>query len=225
MSPPADLVYLDPPFNTKTKRSGSSGTYNDSLPDGEYYEFCWSILEAVRSCLSDTGTIVWHCDWRTSHRVRCIMDGVFGQQRFLNEIIWCYNSGGASRTKLASKHDTLFWYSKSDQWTFTEPREPYPRDYGNRPGFHPDGKVWSDWWIVPIMSTTSSERTGYPTQKPIELLRKVITMATNSGDLVVDPFCGSGTTLVVAAELGRRFFGGDSNPQAVEIAKGRLGIS
>jgi site-specific DNA-methyltransferase (adenine-specific) len=151
------------------------------------------------------------------------LERIFGAENFRNEIIWCYSSGGASRRHFSRKHDNLFVYSKNaDKAKFNVIREPYPRDYGDREGFHPDGRIMNDWWQIGILSTTANERVGYPTQKPLELMKRLVTAYTDEGDVVLDYFCGSGTTAVAAKMLNRKYVICDKNPTAIELATKRL---
>ncbi len=162
---------------------------------------------------------------------------------FVNEIVWHYGLGAArGRRRLLTKHDVIFWYAGSPGYTFNLLRdEPTPamldkyrhvdeagnrymNSYGKR-YLLKGGKPLDDVWDIPAIAPTSKERAGYPTQKPLALLQRIVQLASNPGDLVLDPFCGSGTTLVAAQHLGRRWIGIDSNPQAIAIARRRLGIA
>jgi site-specific DNA-methyltransferase (adenine-specific) len=162
--------------------------------------------------------------------------------RFVNEIIWHYGLGASkARRHLLTKHDVIFWYANGPDYTFNLIREEptkamlakyrhtdadgnrYMMSYGRRYTMK-GGKPLDDVWDIPAIAPTSAERAGYPTQKPLALLRRIIQLASNEGDLVLDPFCGSGTTLVAAQQLGRRWIGVDANPQAVAIATDRLGL-
>lgn len=164
-------------------------------------------------------------DWHAAHHVRLGLERVFGETNFRNEIIWCYNSGGASKKHFSRKHDNLFVYAKNaDSCKFNLIREPYPRNYGDREGFHPDGRIMNDWWQIGILSTTAKERNGYPTQKPLELLERILKAYTNEGDLVLDCFCGSGTLGAAAKNLNREFVLVDNNPEAIKVTKKRIGV-
>lgn len=221
-----DFCYIDPPFNTKARRVGPEGSYADRWSEtAEYVAFLEERLRELHLVLGPEGSVMVHVDPRTSHYVKVMMDGVFGESNFINEIIWSYNSGGAGKRTLAKKHDSILFYGKYKDYTFNVKREPYPRYYGDRAGFHPDGRMLTDVWQIPIMSTTSKERCGYPTQKPVALLERILGVATNPGDLVLDFFCGSGTTGIAAQNLGRRFLLGDNNPEAVQHATERLVVA
>jgi site-specific DNA-methyltransferase (adenine-specific) len=245
------LIYLDPPFNTNLRRVGEAGTqqvaYEDSFgAPAAYVAYMRPRLLALQRLLAANGSLFFHCDWRMSHHVRLLLDEVFavtgGGGVFVNEIIWHYGLGAArAGRRLLSKHDVIFWYANSEQYTFNLLRaEPtramqakyrhvdeqgnrYMNSYGKR-YLLKGGKPLDDVWDIPSISPTSSERTGYPTQKPLALLNRIVQLATNPGDLVLDPFCGSGTTLVAAQRLGRAWIGIDANPQAVEVAGRRLGV-
>jgi site-specific DNA-methyltransferase (adenine-specific) len=223
-----DLAYIDPPFATGRRRQASSGGYDDRWPTVDAYRrWLEPHLVELHRVLADHGNLVVHLDWRASHHVKVALDGIFavegpGGGEFVNDIAWCYQSGGVGKRSFARKHDNLLWYGKGPGYRFNPQREPYPHDYGDRPGFHPDGRLMNDWWAIPILSTTSGERAGYPTQKPVALLERIIVSGSDPGDVVLDCFCGSGTTGVAAARLGRAAILGDANPEAVRVARGRL---
>ena len=214
-----DFIYLDPPYYCDR----DFGEFSDKWNSIEHYMgMLISTFVQARRILKPHGNLCVHVDWHASHRVRVSLENIFLPRNFRNEIIWCYASGGASKRHFSRKHDNLFIYAKdADLCRFNLIREPYPRDYGGREGFHPDGRIMNDWWQIGILSTTAKERNGYPTQKPLELLERLVKAYTNEGDLVLDPMCGSGTTLEAALRLGRNVVGVDSNPNAVLITKDR----
>lgn len=217
-----DFIYIDPPYYCQ-KNFGEFDDRWDSVHD--YISSLKPQFEESKRVLKEHGNICVHVDWHGSHRVRVALEEVFGEDNFRNEIIWCYSSGGASSRHFSRKHDSLFVYAKnSDKCRFNVMREPYPRDYGDRPGFHPDGRIMNDWWQIGILSTTAKERTGYPTQKPLQLLERLIKSYTNEGDIVMDYYCGSGTTGVAAKGLGRGYILVDKNPKAIDIANERLHV-
>jgi site-specific DNA-methyltransferase (adenine-specific) len=260
------LVYLDPPFNTNVRRVGglrnaervgaagnnvpaggrggsrTAPTYPDSFGAPEsYVAYMRPRVEQLRRVLTPDGSLFFHCDWRMAHHVRLLLDEVFGAAGvFVNEIVWHYGLGAArARRQLLTKHDVIFWYARSRQYTFhllraeptpamqakyrhvDEQGNRYMNSYGKR-YLLKGGKPLDDVWDIPAIAPTSAERVGYPTQKPLALLARIVQLASNEGDCVLDPFCGSGTTLVAAQQLGRRWIGIDSNPQAIEIAGERL---
>ena len=259
----AGLIYLDPPFNTRLRRTASTSrsvrhnreattpaTYADSFGSApDYVAYMRPRLLAMRRVLSAKGSLFFHSDWRMSHHVRLLLDDIFDLSNdeattpgvFVNEIIWHYGLG-ASRAghSLLSKHDVIFWYANSPEYTFNlirqvptaamlrkyshtdEQGRRYMNSYGKR-YLLKGGKPLDDVWDLPAIAPTASERAGYPTQKPLALLTRIIQLASNEGDLVLDPFCGSGTALVAAQRLNRKWIGIDANPMAVEIATQRLG--
>jgi site-specific DNA-methyltransferase (adenine-specific) len=221
--PEIDLIYIDPPFAT----GRNFGEYDDSLSPEETV---WNVLDLLSLAwekLKTGGNVIIHVDWRTAHLYRFFieehLDGFTLPNSILqNEIIWKYNSGGASKKHLSRKHDNLLWYTKGDGYTFNVMREPYPHNYGDRPGFHPEGKMLADVWEIPFISTSAKERCGYPTQKPLALLERVIEIFSNENDLVLDFFAGSGTTGVAARKLQRDFILIDVNPEATRITEERI---
>jgi site-specific DNA-methyltransferase (adenine-specific) len=214
-----DFIYIDPPYYCQR----DFGQFNDKWANvDEYISALKPTFVHAQRVLKSHGNICVHVDWHGAHHVRVALEEVFGEHNFRNEIIWCYASGGASPRHLSRKHDNLFVYSKNaDECRFNVQREPYPREYGAREGFHPDGRIMNDWWQIGILSTTAKERTGYPTQKPLELIERLLKTYTNEGDLVLDFFCGSGTTGEAAIRMNRRFVLVDKNPKACEIARKR----
>lgn len=238
-----DLIYADPPFNSNRTVGPSKGhrvTFNDRHGEGVlgFLDFLRPRLVEMRRLLSPKGCLYVHLDWRTVHYVKVMLDEVFGQGHFLNEIIWSYRSGGVAKRWFARKHDTLLLYAKQvGVHVFNQLRNgeyrtqdlkmstegvPFKQTRNGRLYFHPDGPAVPDVWDIPFLSTVSNERVGYPTQKPEALLERIIRASSNEGDLVADFFCGSGTTLAVAARLKRRWLGCDVNPHAVTIAYRRL---
>ncbi len=174
-------------------------------------------LIEMRRALSDDGSIYLHCDPTSSHYMKQLMDAVFGMDNFRNEIIWSYGLGGSSPKRYSRKHDVILFYTKSDRYTFNKPQTPATsqRLKGRMKGA-------TDVWDIPSLNNMAKERTGFPTQKPLALYERIIEASTNPGDLVVDPFCGSGTTLIAAERLNRRWIGIDTNPTAIETTRGRL---
>jgi site-specific DNA-methyltransferase (adenine-specific) len=246
----ADLVVTDPPFATGKARRSPHGAREPGLRAGRItharFEDRWDDLEAylaflrprLEQChriLSPEGSLVLHLDHRAVHLARIELDRIFGRQRFINEIIWHYTGGGRARRYFSRKHDSLLWYARGRRWTFhiDEVRQPYKpssgyaRDgivsqAGKRYQPHPDGTPADDVWDLPMINPLSRERTGYPTQKPEALLDRLIRALSRPGDLVCDPFCGSGTTPAVAHRLGRRWLACDTNPDAIQTTRQRL---
>lgn len=245
-----DLVYADPPFATgrvrrlerirtgegEATRRGFAGreyryevvsthTYADTASLEEHLADLRVRLAAVRRVLAPHGSVYVHVDWRTSHHVRLLLDELFGADHFLNELIWAYDYGGRARDRWPRKHDTILWYARGDEWRFERDaidRIPYLAPDLVGPEKAAMGKLPTDVWWMTIVPPASRERTGYPTQKPVRLLERILAASSRPGDLVVDPYAGSGTTGVAAARLGRRCLLVDRNPAAVEIARSRL---
>jgi site-specific DNA-methyltransferase (adenine-specific) len=192
------------------------------------------LCELYRS-LSPTGSLYLHCDRRTAHYFRIVCDALFGEGNFRNEVVWHYTGGGRAKTYFSRKHDVILFYSKSAKYTFNldAVRQPYSETSGYaRSGItsasgkrympHPDGTPADDVWDIPIVNPMARERTGYPTQKPSALLERIIAASSNEGDVVLDPCCGSGTTLVAAERLGRNWIGIDLSELAVAASRHRL---
>ena len=174
-------------------------------------------LVEMRRVLTSDGSIYVHCDPTSSHYLKQLMDAVFGADNFRNEIIWSYGLGGSSPKRYSRKHDVILFYTKSDRYTFNKPQTP-----AKSQRLRGQMKGATDVWDIPSLNNMAKERTGFPTQKPLALYERIIEASTNPGDLVLDPFCGSGTTLLAAERLDRRWIGIDANPMAIETARGRL---
>ncbi len=188
-------------------------------------------LLELRRVLKDTGSIYLHCDPTASHYLKLLMDAIFGVNNFRNEIVWGYRTGGVSKRWWARKHDIIFFYSKSENYFFnpTQERIYYKKSFFN-PKVDEQGRyyadvymrdVWDDKKAKPIINV-SKDRIGYPTQKPEALLERIIKASSNKGDLVLDPFCGCGTTVAVAEKLGRRWIGIDITYLAIDVISKRL---
>lgn len=197
-------------------------------------------LIEIQRLLKSTGSVYLHCDPTASHYLKVIMDAVFGRENFRNEIVWCYRGGGVPRRNFARKHDVILRYTKSDDYTFN----PQYLEYSDaskalvnaRGGISIDGRErdlergahMPDWWSdINSLQTWSPERTGYPTQKPVRLLERIIRSSSNrsssnEGDIVMDPFCGCGTTMVAAERLGRSWIGIDVEPMALSVLRDRF---
>jgi DNA modification methylase len=246
-----DLIYADPPFFSQKHYPARIGRGEDSRRPQEWklaegYPDAWPTLDAyldmlyprlrlMHQLLSPTGTLYLHLDWHASPYARLLLDEIFGAERLLNEIVWVYHGPSPIRSAFNRKHDTILVYTKSEQYKFNVDavRQPYNavtvKTFASSPkagfGKVPDlarGKVPEDWWYFPVVARLHNERSGYPTQKPEALLERIILASSNQGDLVADFFCGSGTTLVVAARLGRRFIGSDIAARAVQTSRARL---
>ncbi len=230
------LVYADPPFGTNSARVAVGGEYADTWADpAAYIAWLRPRVEAMHRLLTPDGTLYLHLDRRNVHHARLLLDTIYGAHNFQNEIIWHYTGGGRGGRWFPHKHDNILVYHKGPGYIFNADllREPYAPSSGYaRAGIrarsgkhytpHPDGKLMDDVWRIPIVNPLSRERTGYPTQKPEALLRRIVLASTNRGDLVLDPFCGSGTTAVVAQLTGRAWVAIDSSPSAIEITRARL---
>lgn len=214
-----NLLYCDPPYNT----GNDFDAFDDNFGTVDrYVEYLLPRLRRGWEHLASGGHLIVHVDWRAVHYIKVAVDRFAGIDNFHNEIIWSYNSGGASKRHLSRKHDTLLWWA-TPGYTFNVRREPYATpNVADRPGFHPDGRMLTDVWQMSFISTTSRERTGYPTQKPVALLERIVEVFTNVGDLVADPFCGSGTTAAAAHNLGRRLWMCDLNAEATALTRQRI---
>ena len=278
-----DLIYLDPPFNSKanynilfgTQRNGNDqddlaqltaftdtwewdekaesrvcsiksavdnpahhaiSAFSEIYPDGSgmlsYLSYMAERIAEMHRLLKRTGSMYLHCDPTASHYLKIIMDEVFGNGNFRNEIIWHYTGGGRSKRYFSRKHDIIFFYGKSNSRTFNIDaiRVPYKESSGyakggitSKSGKHytpnPKGTPIDDVWDLPIINPMSAERLGYPTQKPLPLLKRIVMASSNEGDLVLDPFCGCGTTIEAAHSLKRDWIGIDISAYAIEVVR------
>ena len=225
-----DLIYCDILYGT----GRNFGDYQDLKPIRSEIEAHYlPRLKEMHRVLKNTGSIYLHCDWHINHWIRCLMDDVFGYDNFINELVWCYKSGGVRGNCYAKKHDVILFYSKSTNYIFNSQTEKSYMKKGS--GKNPKQKYYYDDkgcytitkqkdWIedIGILATSSNERVKYNTQKPKELIRRFILASTNEGDLVADFYLGSGTTAEVCKDLNRNFIGCDINPRAIEITLQRL---
>jgi site-specific DNA-methyltransferase (adenine-specific) len=246
------LIYLDPPFNTGRSQARRSSTsvrsaggpgsvtgfkgrsyerikgdllsYDDRFDD--YWEFLEPRLIEAWRVLADDGTLYLHLDYREAHYAKVLLDALFGRESFLNEIIWAYDYGAKSKNRWPTKHDTILVYVKNPAAYYFDSsavdREPYMA-----PGLVTAekaelGKLPTDVWWHTIVSPTGREKTGYPTQKPEGILRRIVQASSREGDWVLDFFAGSGTTGAVAGSLGRRFLLVDRNPEAIAVMRARF---
>jgi site-specific DNA-methyltransferase (adenine-specific) len=244
------LIYIDPPFNTgrrqerrtlravgdpDAERIGFGGrryrtellsrsSYADSFDD--YMAFLAPRLEHAHRLLGEEGTLYFHIDYREVHRCKLLLDEIFGRGSFLNEIIWAYDYGARPRRRWPAKHDTILVYVKDpERYHFDSEeveREPYMAPGLAGPEKAARGKLPTDVWWHTIVSPTGAEKTGYPTQKPEGVLRRIVAASSRPGDWCLDFFAGSGTLGAVAARLGRRYVLIDSNPEAVRVMRERL---
>ena len=248
----ADLIYIDPPFNTgrtqkrrsirtvrddaggdrtgfggrryRTVDAGSS-SYSDDFDD--YLAFLEPRLREAYRILKPDGSFFLHVDYREVHYCKVLLDGIFGRESFINEIIWAYDFGARSKSRWSAKHDNILWYAKNPRaytYNYDEiDRIPYmaPSLVGAEKAAR--GKTPTDVWWHTIVGTNSREKTGYATQKPLGVLERLIRVHSNPGDLVADFFAGSGTTGEAAAKHGRGFLLVDVNPEAMKVMARRLG--
>ena len=214
---------------------GSRQSYGDDM--GAFLCFTAVRLIEMKRILRADGSIFLHCDPTASHYLKELMDAIFGRKCFRNEIVWFYKLPSATKKYFPRKHDLIFWYTKSEkEWTFNadDVREAYDeqtvKNYARGPVVfksgheakqHPLGRLPFDVWEMPSLRT-SKERTGYPTQKPLKLYERIINAASKPGDVVLDPFCGSGTTLIAAEKLGRHWVGMDMSNKLRELVASRL---
>lgn len=247
------LIYMDPPFNTGRRQQRQSmstvrsedgsrvgfggqsyetvkGTlygYDDEFED--YWEFLEPRLVEAHRLLADTGTLYVHLDYREAHYAKVALDALFGRDSFLNEIIWAYDYGAKSTRRWPTKHDTILVYVKNPATYHFDStavdREPYMAPGLVTPEKVERGKLPTDVWWHTIVSPTGNEKTGYATQKPLGILRRIIQASSAEGELVLDPFAGSGTTGAAALELGRRVVLIDESPDAIDVIERRLGVS
>lgn len=213
----ADLAYLDPPFNTGKTQSAANGEYRDHWPDmSAYLAYMRPRIETIHRALKPNGSILLHCDWRTCHHFRLMLDELFGGEHFVNHLIWSYGLGGSSPQRFARKHDDILFYARSDEYYFDAPMVPAT---SNR--MRGQMKKASDVIDIPSINNMASERVDYPTQKPLALLELLVTACCPKDGIVLDPFCGSGTTLVAAANCDRNYVGIDIGEIAASISAER----
>jgi site-specific DNA-methyltransferase (adenine-specific) len=247
------LIYIDPPFNTGKAQQRArmrvvaseqgvrvgfgdrryqvqlydSPVYQDAYED--YLGFLEPRLREAHRLLTPDGSLFVHLDYREAHYVKVLLDTIFGRACFMNEIIWAYDYGGRSKRRWPAKHDTIFWYAKDpERYVFNYEaidRIPYmaPDLVGAEKAQR--GKTPTDVWWLTIVPTNSKEKTGYPTQKPLKLLERIVRVHSAVGDWVLDFFAGSGTTGEAAARLGRRFVLIDNHPDAIRVMAQRLAFA
>ena len=246
-----DLIYIDPPFNTgktqaresiKTVHDEESGDrvgfqgrryrtihvgsseYDDSFDD--YLAFLEPRLIEARRVLKPNGSFFLHVDYREVHYCKVLLDEIFGRESFINEIVWAYDYGARSKSRWSAKHDNILWYAK-DPSSFTFNYDEMDRIPYMAPGLvgkekAARGKTPTDVWWHTIVATNGKEKTGYPTQKPLGILERIVKVHSNPGDLILDFFAGSGTTGEAAAKHNRRFILIDNSPEAIRVMAERL---
>ena len=267
-----DLIYLDPPFNSKRLYNAFIGgtqwvafddTWRWHEAIGDFHQVAGQpkykgVMEGLRLMLGEgpqlaylsymanrlvechrvlkpTGSIYLHCDPTMSHYLKAVLDGVFGRRNFRNEIIWCYAGGGIPIKDFPRKHDVILRYTKDKSYQFNRIFRPYSPGTVNRgrtpvkgkyfeQGLRKDGTPINDWWsdVPKITSPTDPEKLGFPTQKPLALLQRIIKASTNVGDVVLDPFCGCGTSIHAAQNLGRQWIGIDICVNACKVIEQRI---
>lgn len=246
----AALIYIDPPFNTgkaQTRKSlrtlraeegdrvGFQGKRYETIKLGElayqdifddFLAFLEPRLVEARRVLTATGSLYFHIDYREVHYCKVLLDRIFGRSSFINEIIWAYDYGARTKRKWPAKHDNILWYAKDPaDYTFNYEaieRIPYMAPGLVGPEKASRGKLPTDTWWHTIVPTNGREKTGYPTQKPLGIMRRIIAASSNPGDTVLDFFAGSGTTGAACLELGRDFILVDDNPQALTVMRERF---
>lgn len=248
-----DLIYIDPPFNTgraqrRTQiqvvadaggdRVGFNGRryrtiklggreYADAFDD--YLEFLWPRLELAHRLLAPRGSFFLHLDYREVHYAKVALDQIFGRACFMNEIVWAYDYGARSRSRWSTKHDNILWYARDpNHYTFEYEaidRIPYMAPGLVGPEKAARGKTPTDTWWSTIVSPTGKEKTGYPTQKPLRVIERIVRVHSRPGDRLLDFFAGSGTFGEAAARLGREVVLVDDNPEAIEVMRRRLAFA
>ncbi|TVQ03615.1 MAG: site-specific DNA-methyltransferase [Planctomycetaceae bacterium] len=244
-----DPPFLTQKRHKSTNRERSKTFAFDDLW-GSHHDYSEFIYQRVAQChriLKDTGSIYFHCDRNATHIARAVLDDIFGAERFRSEIIWTYRRWSNSKNGLLASHQNIFYYTKSENFKFNQLLTDYSpstnvdqilqqraRDSNGKSIYRrdKDGNVISngakrgvplgDVWDIPYLNPKANERVGYPTQKPILLLERIIELSTDSGDIVVDPFCGSGTTLVASSLSHRKFIGIDVSAEACQLSRSRL---
>jgi DNA modification methylase len=227
---PVSLIYLDPPYSCKSEDEyyGVGDTFDEFLTEMK------RSLRSIEQLLSKDGNILVHMDQKAIHYIKIIMDDIFGRENFRNEIIWCFSNPASATRWLPRKHNTILWYGRGN-YIFNQPRIPYKTkmNVGGKAAwskekipwehYRDQGKPLEDWWIdVPALCRNEPEKTGYKTQKPLDLMKRIVETWSNKGDRVLDPFMGSGSFVEAAYRLGRYAIGGDISPDAVKIATERM---
>lgn len=245
------LIYIDPPFDvgadfTMNVEFGDGESYEKqpNILEQIAYRDTWGMgqdsflsmiyerLLLMRDLLSDDGSIYVHCDWRLNSSIRIIMDDIFGKDNFKNEIVWCYKSQGASKSHFSRKHDNILFYTKSDNYTFNIEMEksyklPHAGINASVTYYEDENGMYTlvlprDYWMIPYLGSSSLEKNGYPTQKPENLIKKIIKSSTNEGDIVCDFFVGSGTTSAISEKLNRKWICTDLGKFSIHTTRKRM---
>lgn len=209
------MLYADPPFNTGETHTGRAGSYADRWPSAtDHAQWLRERLAATMHALKPSANILIHCDWRSSHHVRLMLDGLLGEDCFVNHLIWSYGLGGSSPRRFARKHDDILYYCiDPHQYWFDPPMVP-----ATSVRMRGELKKSTDVLDIPAINNMAGERVGWPTQKPLALLERLVGACCPPGGTVLDPCCGSGTTLAAAAKLGREGIGFDLSPDAIRVS-------
>jgi len=249
-----DLIYLDPPFYTQRKHQSINRNNTEAYEFDDTWNSLSDYLTMIKGCsvefkriLKSTGSLFFHCDKNASHHIRVLLDEIFGEKNFQNEIIWYYKRWSNGKKGLLNSHQSIYFYSKTPHFKFNKIYGEYSsttnvdqilqkrvRNEYNKTVYaksnngdilnngEKKGVPLGDVWEIPFLNPKARERTGYPTQKPILLLERIIKLVTDSNDVILDPFCGSGTTLVAAKLLNRKFIGIDKSKKAIALTNKRL---
>jgi DNA modification methylase len=243
-----DLVYIDPPFYSQRAyeiiwgEEAERFAFEDRWKGGinHYLNYLLTRIRKMYVKLKDSGSFYIHLDWHICHYMKVELDKLFGYNNFQNEVIWYYRGAGISKERYGRRHDNIFFYTKGKEWTFNPDaaRTPYApatverfshyignvrdgRDFGEQ-SLNPKGKHPDDVWEISIIAPSAKARLGYPTQKPLQLLERIIGVSSNPGDTVLDAFCGCGTTMEAACNLDRQWIGIDISQSAVRVVEKRL---
>jgi len=213
------MLYADPPFNTGEPQKAAAGVFDDRFESrASYIAWLRERLEATLPAMKPSGNVLLHVDWRTSHLVRVLLDELLGEANFVNHLIWSYGLGGSSPKRFARKHDDILLYAIDAGGAYFEP----PMVPATSQRMKGQMKKATDVLAIPSLNNMAHERVGWPTQKPLALLDILVNACSPTGGTVLDPTCGSGTTLVSAVMSGRRAIGFDMNEDAVAIAERRV---